>query len=235
MTGLTRRESASAYSQRPPRPRRRRERWSSLVVIAIVAFATGSARARANQGAPEELVRQLGPFQAALPASAPSNGVPDPVEKRRRDLYAKLFDLGDLALPALINGLTDDDVQLRRNVALFLAVAAGSWYAPSRSRLNIQAALPALIVSLEDPDDRVRELAAQAVGEIGPGADAAVPALIRLLSDPSVGSRNAACIGLRGIGPAAKSGLPALRDALSDPNPDVRRFAQLAIESIERR
>jgi hypothetical protein len=53
------------------------------------------------------------------------------------------------------------------------------------------------------------------------------------LSNPDEGSRNSACIGLRGIGPAAKMALPALRNSLSDPSKDVRRFAELAIKSIQ--
>ena len=69
--------------------------------------------------------------------------------------------------------------------------------------MNIESTLPALITSLEDRDERVRELAGQAIGEIGPNAAAAVPPLIKLLSDLSEGSRNSACIGLAGIGPAA--------------------------------
>jgi hypothetical protein len=207
--------------------------YQALGLMFVVAFARHSVPLH-GQSDPNALVGQLGDFRAALQGSAPANRAPDPMEERRRELYAQLLDLGDVALPALISGLRDDNVQLRRNVALFLGVAAGSWYERSRPRLNIQPALPALIVSLEDPDDRVRGLAAQAVGEIGPGAEAAVPALIRLLSNPSVGSRNTACIGLRGIGPAAKSALPALRNALSDPDPDVRGFAERAIQSIER-
>jgi len=39
-----------------------------------------------------------------------------------------------------------------------------------------------LIAALKDPDARVRELAAQAVGSIGPDASSAVPALIALLA-----------------------------------------------------
>ncbi len=49
------------------------------------------------------------------------------------------------------------------------------------------------------------------------------------------GTRNSACMALRFIGPAAKQALPDLRKALSDPGKDVRRFAALAIENIERK
>jgi hypothetical protein len=182
----------------------------------------------------EQLVAELRQFRASLPAGAPSNGVPDPTEQQRRSVYDQLWTLGPVALPALNNGLASPDAQMRRNVALFLNVAAGGWYDRERPRLDIRGCLTALIAALADSDARVRELAAQAVGAIGPDASPAVPALIALLGSAEEGSRNSACIGLTGIGPSARAALPALRTALSDPSPDVKRFAQRAIDTIEK-
>lgn len=207
----------------------------------IVAIVSGllSVPAFGHQPAPsdehraDQLVRELGEFRASLPPSVRSDGSPDPTEERRRRVYAELGELGSQALPALARGLGDPDVQIRRNVALFLNVAGGSWFDPSQPRLNIEACLPALIAALQDSDNRVKGLAAQALGEIGPRAAGAVPALIRLLADSEEGARNSACIGLAGIGPSAKEALPALRKALSDPSGDVRRFAQRVIGRIE--
>jgi HEAT repeat protein len=130
--------------------------------------------------------------------------------------------------------LADQDVQIRRNVALFLNVAAGGWYERTRPRLDIRGCLPALITALADSDARVKGLAAQAVGAIGPEASPAVPALIALLGSVDEGSRNSACIGLTGIGSSAREALPALRKALSGPSPDVKRFARRAIDTIEK-
>lgn len=195
----------------------------SLLVIVSVAQ---SSRA---QDEADQLVRQLRDFRAALPPG----GRLDATEQKRRELYARLGELGDQALPALARGLADPDVQIRRNVALFLNIAARSSFDSSRPKMNIERALPALIVALEDQDGRVREVTAQAIGEIGQNAAAAVPALIKLLADSEEGSRNSACVGLTGIGPAAKSALPALRKALSDPSEPVRRSAQRAIDRIE--
>jgi len=205
-------------------------RAGSFVLAIVAGGYVGMASA---QDKADQLVGSLRMFPAALPGIAPSNGKPDLNEERRRQVYSELRELDQQALPALIRGLADRDVQLRRNVALFLGTAAGEWYDPSQPRMNVQAALPALITSLTDSDDRVRELVAQVIGEIGPSAVAAVPALMKLLTDPSEGSRNSACLGLAGVGPAAKAALPALRKALSDKNPTVRRFAQRAIERIE--
>jgi HEAT repeat protein len=124
-------------------------------------------------------------------------------------------------------------VQVRRNVALFLDAAGGRWWNVSQPRLNLQPFLDPLSSAIRDEDARVRQLAAQAIGEIGPNAVSAVPALITLLADADEGSRNSACIALSGIGPAAKDALPALRAALADSAQSVRRFAQRAIDRIE--
>ena len=174
----------------------------------------------------DDLVRQLSVFPAALPAGARSDGSIDPIEQRRRELYARIVALRQAALPALIRGLANSDVQVRRNVALFLLVAA--------DRVNTVApCLPELITALHDSDARVRGLAAQAIGQVAWMASSAVPALVLLLADLDEGARNSACIGLSGIGPAARDALPALSRALFDASPDVRRFAQRAIERID--
>jgi HEAT repeat protein len=130
--------------------------------------------------------------------------------------------------------LRDNDVRIRRNVALiFNALAGGFRVDELRPKLDIRNSLPTLLTALDDSDSNVRAWSAQAIGEIGPDAVNAVPALIRLLKNSDEGSRNSACIALRGIGPAAKEALPALDDALSDSSADVRGFARRAIESIQ--
>jgi HEAT repeat protein len=180
------------------------------------------------------LVEELRQFPASLPGMAPSNGVLPATEQRRRTIYDQLWKLGPEAIPALNRGLADPDVQIRRNVALFLNVAGGGWYERTRPRMDIRGCLAALIAALADSDARVKELAAQAVGAIGPEASPAVPALIALLGSADEGSRNSACIGLTGIGPSAREALPELRKAISDRSPDVQRFARRAIDAIEK-
>jgi hypothetical protein len=156
-----------------------------------------------------------------------------PAEVLRDKLYRQLHDLGSAGVIALADGFQDADVGLRRNVALALGVLGGGYW-PGLSELDIGSALPSLTTALTDADPSVRAWSAQAIGHIGADASSAVPALILLLENEDEGSRNSACIGLRGIGPAASSALPALRRALSDSRDDVRRFARLAIEHIER-
>lgn len=204
----------------------------SLVAVLLPPPAGVQATPVVRQS-PDELVQALGQFTAAIPG-VPSKGVLPPTERRRREIYDRLWSLGSMALPALCRGLSDSDVQVRRNVALFLGVAGGDWYDRGRARLEIKACVPSLVLALADPDARVRELAAQAVGATGAAGVSAVPALMVLLDSPDEGDRNTSCIGLAGIGTAARDALPALKKALSDPSADVRRFAKRAIERIER-
>lgn len=203
----------------------------AMATLSTAALGFGqTASERADQ-----LVQSLGALPLPMSAIARSDGSLDAIEEKRRQLYAALRELGEPALPALSRGLANPDVRLRRHVAFFLLVISSNWYTfdPPRQKLDILPTLPTLMSGLRDTDSRVRELSAQAIGNIGPNAAPAVPALVTLLADPREGSRNSACVGLYGIGPAARDALPALRKALSDSSPDVRRFAQRAIDKIE--
>ena len=205
-----------------------------LALTGTVAMGPPAGLSSSVQDPADEVVQQLRQLPTPLPATARSDGTVDPVEQRRRELYGELRRLGADALPPLARGLKDPDVHLRRNVALALNVLAGNWYDRSKERMDIRAALPALIAALQDADGSVRAWSAQAIGEIGLDAAQAVPALVMLLGNADEGSRNSACIALYGIGPAAKAALPALEKALSDPSADVRRFAQRAVEKIRK-
>src|SRR5580692_12561691 len=99
----------------------------TLGVVQLVLTSTYSQSAQRDLSA-EQLVVELRQFRASLSGIARSNGVPDPTEERRAQVYRQLLELGSAALPALNDGLADPDVQLRRNVALFLNAAAGGWY-----------------------------------------------------------------------------------------------------------
>jgi HEAT repeat protein len=206
-----------------------------LAITGMVAMAQTAALPSPVQDEAEAIVQQLRQLPTPLPGTARSDGTIDPIEQRRRELYGELRRLGPDALPALARGLKDPDIQLRRNVALALNVLAGNWFDRSKDKMDIRAALPALITALQDADGSVRAWSAQAIGEIGPDGAQAVPALVTLLGSADEGSRNSACIALYGIGPATKDALPALENALSDPSADVRRLAQRAVEKIRTR
>jgi HEAT repeats len=222
-----------------------------ILLIGALAFCVATLLAlgaEANSADdPDALVLRLrelpehldaGPFSVICSGSRPCPPPPlPPLEAERRRIYNELYALGPAGVAALARSLASSDVQLRRNVAVTLDVLGGGWWFHDRypSRIDISAALPALMTALGDSDKDVRAYAASDLGDVGSKAAPAVRRLIELLGDPNEGVRNNVCIGLKGIGPAAKAALPALRQALADPSEDVRRFARLAIASIEGR
>jgi serine/threonine protein kinase/HEAT repeat protein len=101
---------------------------------------------------------------------------------------------------------------LRDPASRWIAVVALGQIGPTA-----QAAVPALVEALEDPELAVRWDAAKALGKMGPAAARAVPALAAVLheqDDPIV--RQRAVVALGEIGPAARSAVPALIGALKD-------------------
>jgi HEAT repeat protein len=212
-----------------------------LVVIALVfaAFAVSLSQTGEKsivQTEAERLVEQMRGFSMQPAAGPRSDGTLDPREQRRQEITEQLRGLGKQAVPALVHALADPDVQMRRNAELVL-IELGGAYSHSmdpKLKVDIREAIPTLITVMQDSDTAVRAWAAHALAEIGPDAKEAVPVLIKLLKDPEEGPRNTSCFALGRIGPAAKVALPALRETLNDPSEDVRRFAQEAIEKIEK-
>jgi HEAT repeats len=162
-------------------------------------------------------------------------GRPGERELRRREVTQRLHDLGATAIHALLQALRDPDVQMRRNAALMLINLGGGYSPEATPPLDIRTALPSLIQSTKDPDSHVRAWAAHAIAEMGPAGEPAIPALLILLRDSEEGPRNNSCLALGRIGPAAAGALPSLRDALNDPSGDTRRFAEKAIDRIEKK
>lgn len=79
------------------------------------------------------------------------------------------------------------------------------------------AAVPALIDTLHDPDQEVRAQAAQALARMGPKAGPAIDALVHALDDPNADVRRGAARALGQIGPEAEDAVPALIQAIRDP------------------
>jgi HEAT repeats len=185
------------------------------------------------RGLPPELY--LGPM-SHLCNPAPATCSPPPLpraEIKRQRIYSQLSALESAGVLALARGLQNAELSVRSNSALALYYLSDDSQSSDRAipRVDIRAALPALIVALNS-DLRTGALAAQAIGNIGAPGVAAVPALVRLLGSEDEGLRNTACIALGDIGPAARSALPQLKIALADPSSNVRGFARLAIAKI---
>ncbi len=125
--------------------------WTTLCLVSAVVV--GSAQAASEASA---LVRQLGQFRAAIAPGVQSNTGQRPlVEQRRERIYIRLRTLADTAVPALQRGLTDPDVQVRRNVALYLEEEGGNYAKHAPMPLNLRPFLPELAQALRDEDERV--------------------------------------------------------------------------------
>jgi HEAT repeat protein len=153
------------------------------------------------------------------------------------------------ALPALVEALSDPDVELR---CLATRALAGVGPAAVPALLDVLGrteshtlqteavevlgkigpaaapAVPALTqLLLHPPDDHTLYFVIHTLGKIGPAAAAAVPALITALQDRRL--RWHAAHALEQIGPAARAAVPALCDYLDDEDEQVRRFTALAV------
>jgi hypothetical protein len=128
---------------------------------------------------------------------------------RRREIYDRLNDLGSAAVPALArilqSSLQRSDEDLTDTIVSILRSVSGPYTSRDGKRHeknDISAALPALMLALDDPT--ARAWTATDIGVIGPKAAAAVPKLLAVLDEGVAGG--SACIALSGIDP-----LPALR------------------------
>lgn len=136
-----------------------------------------------------------------------------------------LGDTAKAALPALAEGLQDDNPAVREAVVTALAkVGAGA-----------DEVLPSLVEVLgrpEVPGNLLRERAQAALARFGKGA---VPVLTKLLADASPERRNGAAVALALLGPKAADAVPALQQALKDADPRVRIRAADALWSVEKK
>jgi len=94
-------------------------------------------------------------------------------------------------------------------------------------------AIPDLIPLLKDPDARLRSLALEALGAIGPASETAIPHAIAGLKDGDAAVRAAAARALGRIGPAAAhDGVAPLATALGDRDPAVAFSAASALAGL---
>lgn len=90
-------------------------------------------------------------------------------------------------------------------------------------------AMPALVAAVNDDDPKVREAAAQAVGQMGPEA---LPALAGLLAHPDKYVRRHAVWALGKLGPLAVPSLGDLCEALRDADPRTASGAAQALGNM---
>src|SRR5689334_10747116 len=83
--------------------------------------------------------------------------------------------------------------------------------------------------ALRSPDPKVRNQAADVLGNVGPSDPRAVPALADAVKDEDAKVRDAAVLALSKLGPAAETASPALEGAAHDEDGTVRAHAAIAL------
>src|SRR5262249_40859218 len=149
-----------------------------LLVLSLVTSAiTAAERQRSVAANCAALVQELGTFPDALAGGAGSNGRLSELEERRETVYRELRLLDAAVAPALTRGLGDADVRVRRGVALYLFWSGAHDEEITPHGLGLLTLLDPLVRALRDPDERVREVSAHALGNVGAAAVVAVPDL----------------------------------------------------------
>jgi HEAT repeat protein len=208
-------------------------------------------------------IGELGPGAAtAVPALVESLGWPLPsgvpaTEGHDLGVFAvqALVNIGDAAVPDLVQALKDESPARRRLAADALGQIAAMRTQPTSVISALTEALqdasarqaaaralaridsrngpvvaPILIEGLRDRDVKVAKYSASALGEIGAVTPAVVPALGRALDDPRI--QHSVLGALWKIGPDAAAAVPALVTALKDDNEAVRQAAAHALQLI---
>jgi HEAT repeat protein len=148
----------------------------------------------------------------------------DPNPDRRRSAVHVLIGFGDVALPALADGLRHPNPRVRDGVVQ--AVRDGG---------NVPRLRSGLMARLTDPDSRVRLRAADALTTDEPAkAGPAVPVLTEFLFDRDRIVRVDALTGLIRLGPAARPAVTALLRRIGTGDPDTRFLAAEALAGADR-
>ena len=163
-----------------------------------------STRAFADSDLPEDL---LGPaFRQVL------EGIEDP--SKLMEIVDSLASLGPKVVPGCIKSL--EEKRKLRYYAIQVLIQIGP---------DAAAAVPALTMTLADPDAALRREALFALGAIGPAAAKSTSSIVEKLTDPEQEVRHASCYALGKIGPDAAAALPKLRTAMDSDDEFLRLAA----------
>ncbi len=98
---------------------------------------------------------------------------------------------------------------------------------------NADAAIPALLNALSDPEPYVRSEAAPALAHIHQQLDVVIPALVKNLQDPDASVRGITAFALGELGTDGKPAVPALIPLLKDDDVGVRSWTTGALKMID--
>jgi len=164
-------------------------------------------------------MKLIGP--PAVPALIESMKRKREIDQRRSPKPAAwaLAELGQLAVPALIEALGHEDPTVRSHAT----------YALSTIGPEAKEAVAVFVDALDDDNDPVRNNYLSALRRIGSPAPAAVPLLIRLLEDKNPSVCGSAALALGAVAPDNQPAMEAIIQMLDDPRNNPRRGAVLAL------
>ena len=142
----------------------------------------------------KKAIEEMHGFSMRFGASGRSDGKPD-LEAIKRDEIAKALRVGGAeSVQALAQELKSPNLSMRKNASFELVELGGGLGAPfSRGeKIDIKAAVPALIETLNDTDSEVRIWSMAALRSLGPAAKEALPALKQATKDKDEGIRTSA-------------------------------------------
>ncbi len=122
-----------------------------------------------------------------------------------------LAELGDAAVPALIDVLAEGDTMKVQS----------AFYAIKLLGADAKPALPILMELLKSDDPGMRSGAANAISGMGIAAREAVPNLIDALDDEEINVAMMAANALGGIAPSAREAIPALIEVVKSPEREI--------------
>ena len=215
-------------------PSEAEQRWTALDLLAEHAplSAEGQNLFLAALDDPDEHVRSVAIASVAESGISADQALPVLVEKLNgphaviaaREI-SEYRGSAAAALPQLIELMQSNDASVE---ARWNAVRTIGKIGP-----DAISAVPQLIDELDNPEDTIREHAAEAIGDIGPtAAELGVPALRGVLGDPYVKVRRDAVRSLGYIGPTAVDAVDDIIPLLDDPEEMVQTATRDALQKI---
>jgi HEAT repeat protein len=136
--------------------------------------------------------------------------------QNRKRAMETLVNIGSPAIPSLTQELTEPDEKFRRRVAQIILQITVQFNQQARTQATDAVNQLGKILG-KDPDEEVRILVADILGNMGVAGKDAIPALIESLkNDPSSQVSSSAANALGNMGIVAKDAVPALSEVLAN-------------------
>lgn len=181
------------------------------VVSATREFTT----LRGNAAVVPDLLKAAIKIEAELPGNDGNSMA------QKQYVFNALMKIGAVAIPALVEALSDPNVVVRQNASFALGVLGRQG----------EAIVPVLLPVLNQSDPIAKRHAVLALATAGPKSQAATKELDQLRADSSMPLRNAAIYALARVNPEMTVSQEASLECLTDEAPQVRRWAAKTLAS----